>query len=92
VSLPPLPIVPSVKPQIKVKGPQAKPGTNDPEVRRATVIPSQRGRLGGARTVRTHRSKIVKWLRDPARKRARTHSKASRKPPKAVAACLEAIG
>jgi len=66
LSLPPqLPIVPSAKVQVQVERPQAKPRTNDLEMRRATAILAQRGRLPGGRNWSgLHKPKIVKWVQD----------------------------
>ncbi len=54
--------------------PQAKPRTNDLEVRRATVILVQRGRLRwGQSRPELHSFKIAKWVRNPLESGAKTH-------------------
>jgi hypothetical protein len=64
LSLPPqLPIVPSAKAQVQVERPQAKPRTNDLEVRPATAILAQRGRPGrGQNWSELQSLKIVEWV------------------------------
>src|SRR5262249_23573592 len=64
------------KPQVQVERPQAKPRTNDLEVRRAAAILAQRGRLQWSQNrPEVHRTKIAKWVQNPSKSGSRTHPK-----------------